>query len=62
MVSSTAASGDPALVEGGEKLEAAIDELLARPEHAWYLGNLSPEEQEKRRQAREAFQERYAKE
>jgi hypothetical protein len=59
---SSQAATDPALQEGGRQLEAAIDELLARPEHAWYLGKLSPEEQERRRQARAEFQKRYAKE
>ena len=54
------ASGDPAKVAGAKKLEAALEELLARPEHAWYTGNLSPEEQEKRRQAQEEFKKRYA--
>ena len=54
------ASGDAGKVEGGRRLAAAVDELLARPEHAWYLGKLSPEEQEKRRQAREEFQQRYS--
>jgi hypothetical protein len=52
-------SGNPAKVEAGEKLAAAVDELLARPEHAWYTGNLSPEEAEKRRQAQEEFKKRY---
>ena len=54
-------SEDPAIVAGGTKLAAAIEELLARPEHAWYTGNLSPEEQEKRKAAQEEFKSRYGK-
>jgi hypothetical protein len=32
---------------------------LARPEHAWYTGNLSPEERAKRKAAQEEFKNRY---
>ena len=55
-------SDAPAKVEGAKKLAAAVDELLARPEHAWYTGNLSPEEREKRRKAQEEFKARYGQE
>jgi hypothetical protein len=44
---------------GGEALQAAIDELLARPEHSWYTDNLPAEEAEKRRKAQEEFKARY---
>ena len=54
-------SDDPAIVAGGTKLAAAIEELLARPEHSWYTGNLSPEEREKRKAAQEEFKSRYGK-
>ena len=52
-------SDDPAMVEGGKKLQAAIDELLARPEHAWYTGNLPEAEKAKRKKAQEEFNARY---
>ena len=52
-------SDDTAKAAGASELAAAIDELLARPEHAWYTGNLSPEEREKRRLAQEEFKKRY---
>lgn len=52
-------SGDAKKVAGAEKLEAAIDELLARPEHAWYTGNLPAEEKAKRNQAQDDFKKRY---
>lgn len=55
-------SEDPAKVAAAEKLAAAIDELLARPEHAWYTGKLSPEERERRRRAQEKFKQRYGQE
>lgn len=45
--------------EGGKKLAAAIDELLKRPEHSWYTGNLPAEEKEKRKKAQEEFKARY---
>lgn len=50
----------PGKAAAGAKLRTAIDALLARPEHAWFLGKLSPEEQERRRQAQEKFKQRYA--
>ncbi len=52
-------SGDAEKVKGAKILQKAIDELLARPEHAWYTGNLSPEEKEKRRKAQDEFNKRY---
>jgi hypothetical protein len=48
-----------ARAEGARLLELAIEEHLARPEHAWYTGNLSSEEEERRRQAQEEFRKRY---
>ena len=53
------ASGDPAKIKGAEALEAELQALLARPEHAWYTGNLPEEEIEKRRKAQEEFKSRY---
>jgi len=53
-------SADAAKSAAAAKLAQAIDEHLARPEHAWYLGKLDPAEQEKRRKAQEAFKKRYA--
>lgn len=52
-------SGDAKKADAGRKLEAAIDGLLARPEHAWFSGNLSDEERERRKKAQENFKERY---
>jgi cytochrome c553 len=52
-------SEDQAKVAAARELEAAIAELLARPEHAWLEGNLSPEESEARRKAQEEFKKRY---
>ncbi|MCP4204024.1 MAG: hydroxylamine oxidoreductase [bacterium] len=52
-------SEDPTRVEAARRLAQAIDDHLARPEHAWYTGKLSPEEQEKRRLAQEEFKKRY---
>jgi hypothetical protein len=52
-------SEDPAKVEGARALQAAVDELLARPEHAWYTGNLTEEERAARRAAQAEFKKRY---
>lgn len=41
------------------KLDAALDELLARPEHAWYVGKLDPAEKVKREQEMRDLKERY---
>jgi len=53
------ASGDANKVKGAEKLEAALGELLARPEHAWFTGNMSEEEKKKRSEAQKEFKDRY---
>ena len=55
------ASDDPKKVEGAKILESKIEELLARPEHAWYTGNLPEAEKEKRKNAQEEFKKRYGK-
>ncbi len=52
-------SEDSARVEAAKQLAQAIEDHLARPEHAWYTGKISPEEQEKRRRAQEEFMKRY---
>jgi hydroxylamine dehydrogenase len=59
IVAHNANSGDPKKVEGAKVLQAAIDELLARPEHAWYTGNMPAAEAENRKKAQEEFQNRY---
>ena len=52
-------SGDAKKVDAGKKLDAAIDELLARPERAWFTGNLPAAERERRKKAQDVFNERY---
>jgi hypothetical protein len=52
-------SSDPEKAEGARKLQAAIDELLARPEHSWFVGKLPEKELEKRKKAQEDFKSRY---
>jgi len=53
------ADPDPARVASGRKLRAALDELLSRPEHAWYLGKTDPAEKAKREKAQREFKQRY---
>jgi len=50
---------DPAHAAGAKELDVALDELLARPEHSWFTGQLPPEEAAKRKQAQEEFKARY---
>ncbi|UCH10171.1 MAG: cytochrome c3 family protein [Fidelibacterota bacterium] len=52
-------SDDPTKAKGAQKLENAINELLNRADHSWYLGKLDPKEEAKRKQAQEEFQKRY---
>jgi hypothetical protein len=54
-------SGDAGKVEGAQALDAEIAALLAKPEHAWFTGELPPEEKAKRQKAQEEFKARYAK-
>ncbi|MFH1863182.1 MAG: multiheme c-type cytochrome [bacterium] len=54
-------SSDPAKVESAKALEKALTDLLAKPEHAWYTGDLDPKEKEKRQKAQEEFKQRYSK-
>lgn len=52
-------STDPAKVEGGKRLQATIDELLARPEHAWHTGQLPAAELARRKAAQDEFKKRH---
>ncbi len=54
-------SEDARKVQGAKELEAVLNEILARPEHAWYTGNMDPEEKAKRKKAQEEFIKRYSK-
>jgi hypothetical protein len=55
------ASGDPERALAADALEAKLDEVLAGPNHQWYLGEMDPEEAARRQRAREEFEERYEK-
>lgn len=52
-------SSDPDLAAAASKLDEAVDELIARPEHAWFVGRLPAEELERRKRAQEEFSTRY---
>lgn len=54
-------SPDPDKAAGAKALNAAIADLLARPEHAWYTGNLPTAEKEHRAREQQEFIERYKK-
>ncbi len=57
---------DHALAEGGEQAAAAgeikktIEEVLASPDHQWYIGQMDPAEKEKRKKDAEEFKRRYS--
>lgn len=54
-------STDAQKVSGAKALDAALKTLLAKPEHAWYIGNMPAEEKAKRKAAQEEFIKRYSK-
>lgn len=48
--------------EAANALKAKLDEVLNRPEHAWFIGKLDPAEKARREAAAKEFKERYDKE
>jgi cytochrome c553 len=54
------ASGDASKTEASKALNAKLDELLNRPEHAWYIGKMPAAEADKRKKAQEDFKSRYS--
>ncbi len=52
-------SKDKAKAKAASGLDKAIEELLSRPEHAWYTGKLDPDEIKRRQKAQEEFNKRY---
>jgi cytochrome c553 len=54
-------SSDAAKAAGAKALNTAVANLLARPEHAWYTGNLPAEEKARRAKEQKEFIERYKK-
>jgi len=59
MVEKGLKSSDAAQVAGAKKLQAKLDEVLHRSEHAWFIGKMDPEEAARRKQAAEEFKARY---
>lgn len=53
------ASSDRKKVASAKRFEKALNKLLARPDHAWYLGDIDAAELEKRKKAQAAFNKRY---
>jgi hypothetical protein len=52
-------SEDPERVAAAEALKTRLDEILNSPNHRWYLNEMSPEEEQRRKQQREEFRKRY---
>jgi hypothetical protein len=46
--------------EGAKKLKALLDEILASPDHRWFIGKMPEEEQARRKAQAEAFKKRYS--
>lgn len=46
--------------EGAEIVRKKINEILASPDHRWFIGQMPAEEKEKRAKATEEFKKRYA--
>ena len=59
LVERSAGSADPERAKSAQALRTKLDEVLASADHKWYLGQMSPEEKEKRRNAAEEFRKRY---
>ena len=55
------ASGDPKKVAAAKALRAGLDEILASPEHRWFLGKMSDAERKERARRAQEFKARYAK-
>ena len=45
--------------KAAEKVETALEEILNSDMHKWFLGKMSPEEVQKRKEASKSFRERY---
>ena len=52
-------SEDPATVRAAEALQAKLEQVLTSDDHAWFLGQMNPEEAARRKKAAEEFKARY---
>jgi len=52
-------SGDPERVAAADALDAKLQQVLASADHAWYVGQLPPEEVQRRAEEAAAFRKRY---
>ncbi|MCC6738822.1 MAG: hydroxylamine oxidoreductase [Planctomycetia bacterium] len=52
-------SRDEAKKKAAAALKAKLDEVLASADHRWYIGQMPPEEKERRAKAAEEFKKRY---
>jgi formate-dependent nitrite reductase cytochrome c552 subunit len=52
-------SSDSAKAKAAEALAKKLEEVLAGPDHQWYLGKMDPAEAERRKQAAAEFKKRY---
>jgi hypothetical protein len=59
LVEAGKASKEPEKVAAATALEAKIEDVLHAKSHRWYLNQMDPEEQERRKRQREEFQKRY---
>ena len=52
-------SDDPATVRAAEALRAKLEQVLTSDDHAWFVGQMDPEEAARRKKAAEDFKARY---
>ena len=53
-------STDPAKVEGAQKVQTELDQVLNSENHRWFIGKMTAEEKDARKKASEEFRKRYA--
>lgn len=61
LISKGKASGDKKKIEAADLLEGALQKILERKEHRWYLGKMDDAEKARRAKAAEEFNNRYSK-
>ena len=61
LASEAKGGGDAAKAAAAAALEKKLDEVLASPNHRWYLNRTPPDELQQRKRRQEEFQQRYGK-
>jgi hypothetical protein len=59
MVAEGLGSGDEARVQAARRLDSKLTAVLESTDHNWFIGQMSPEEEARRKKAAEEFKSRY---